>query len=174
MACKVSSYLHLLMSKYTYKVEYWVCGNCFLFSPIFWKAHISRLQFSSLVFINQRKIETKLLLLFLDFKFPYEKLIFFMCDEVYYSLCKRKHCEISIIYWNIDYIFCLFYWNFRLYILLNTSCEIVLFPGAKGNIMESLYINGVHWPKKEDIKASTMFIKTMAWENVLHCFYKPA
>ena len=92
-------------------MEYWVRRNCFLSSPIFWKAHILRLQFSSLVFINQRKFETKLLFLFLDFKFPYKKLIFFMCDEVYYSLCKRKHCEISIIYWNIDYIFCLFYWN---------------------------------------------------------------
>ena len=37
----------------------------------------------------------------------------------------------------------------------------MFFTGAKGSIMESLYTNGVHWPKQEHIKAITMFVKIM-------------
>ena len=48
----------------------------------------------------------------------------------------------------------------------------MFFQSVKRNIVQYLYINGVHWPKQEDIKAITMFIKFIANENVLHCFYK--
>ena len=155
-------------------MEYWVHRNCFLSSPIFWKAHILRLQFSSLVFINQRKFETKLFFLsFFLLQISLWKTKFF---HVWWSLLFTMQNETlwnlyNLLKYRLYILFILL--KFRLYILLNTSCEIVLFPGAKGNIMESLYINGVHWQKMEDIKASTMVIKTMAWENVLHCFYKP-
>ena len=48
-------------------------------------------------------------------------------------------------------------YNFLLkYKLLNC-----FFPSVRGNIIESLYKNCVHWPKQKDIRTIIMFIKIM-------------
>ena len=50
----------------------------------------------------------------------------------------------------------------------------MFFQSVKRNIVQYIYINGVHWQKQEDKKSITIFIKFIASENVLHCFYNYA
>ena len=65
------------------------------------------------------------------------------------------------IYWNIDYIFCFNLLKFRLYIFFKIQIVKLFFASVRRNIVESLYKNGVHWPKQKYIKAIIMFTKIM-------------
>ena len=45
--------------------------------------------------------------------------------------------------------------------LLKCKFSNCFFSSVKGNILESSYKNGIHWPKQKDRKAIIVFIKIM-------------
>ena len=46
----------------------------------------------------------------------------------------------------------------------------MFFTSAKGSIVESLYINGVHWPKQEHIKINYYVYKTHDMKKYVSLF----
>ena len=51
--------------------------------------------------------------------------------------------------------------KFRLYIFFKIQIVKLFFASVRRNIVESLYINSVNWPKQKYIKAIIMFTKIM-------------